>query len=240
MELNEIYLGDSYELIKKIPNNSVDLIITDPPYEIVAGGGGGGFGVENRNYHLEVSKKLNYGITNDILEEFERVMKRTNIYLFCNKNQVFQYLDFYKEKNIDILVWHKTNAIPTINNKYISDLEYIVFAREKNTPMFNTYETSSKLFQTTTNKKDKELYEHPTIKPEFIIENLITNSSKEGDVVFDPFLGSGTTAAVAKKMLRNYVGFEIEEKFYNIAKDRLEGISKKDRKVLDTGQKTLF
>ena len=218
----------------------MDLVITDPPYEIIAGGSGGAFGFEKHPYHLDVSKKLNYGITNDILEELDRVMKHTNIYLFCNKNQLLQYLDFYKEHNVDVLVWHKTNPIPTINSKYLSDLEYIVFARAKGVPMFNTHATSSKLFQSPTNKKDKDLYEHPTIKPESIIEKLMTNSSVEDDIILDPFLGSGTTAAVAKKMSRNYIGFEIEEKFYNIAKDRLEGISKKDRIVLDAGQTSLF
>lgn len=240
MNLNDIYQGDAYELIKQIPDNSVDLVITDPPYEIVAGGSGGAFGYEKHKYHLEVSKKLNYGIDNTILEELERVMKKTNIYLFCNKNQLLQYLDFYQNKNIDVLVWHKTNTIPTISNKYLSDLEYMVFAREKGTPMFNTHATSSKLFQTPTNRKDKQLYTHPTIKPEFIIERLVKNSSQEGDVILDPFLGSGTTAAVAKKMARKYIGFEIDDDYFQIAKDRLAGITQKDRKVLDAGQTSLF
>lgn len=240
MNLNEIYLGDAYELIKKMPDNYVDLIVTDPPYEIVAGGGGGAFGADKHSYHKDVSLKLNYGITNEILTEFERVLKHTNIYLFCNKNQLLQYLDFYKEKNVDILVWNKTNTIPTISNKYLSDLEYIVFARGKGVPMFNTWETSSKLFQTTTNKSDKSLYDHPTIKPESIIQNLILNSSVEDDIVLDPFLGSGTTAAVAKKLSRNYIGFEIEENYFNIAKDRLNGITQKDRIVIDAGQIKLF
>jgi DNA modification methylase len=240
MQFNEVYLGDAYELIKQVPDNSVDLVVTDPPYEIVAGGGGGAFGAEKQQYHHEVSFKLNYGITNDILMELDRVMKKTNIYIFCNKNQILQYLDFYKEKNIDLLVWHKTNAIPTVNNKYLSDLEYIVFAREPGTPMFNTYSTSSKLFQTPINKRDKSLYNHPTIKPEFIIKNLIKNSSQMGDYILDPFMGSGTTCAVAKSLARNYMGFEIEEDFYNIAKDRINGITQKDRNMLTQGQTKLF
>jgi DNA modification methylase len=102
LELNKIHLGDSYELIKQIPDKSVDLVIIDPPYEIVAGGDGGAFGRENRSYHKEVSDKLNYGIKNQILIELERIMKITNIYIFCNKNQLLQYLDFYKEKNMDL------------------------------------------------------------------------------------------------------------------------------------------
>lgn len=237
---NGIYLGDSYELIKQVEDGTVDLVIIDPPYEIVAGGGGGAFGVENRSYHEEVSKKLNYGITDGILKELERVMKKTNIYIFCNKNQLRQYFNFYGGKNIDLLVWHKTNPIPTINNKYLSDLEYIFFAREKNTPMFNTYKTSSKLFTSETNKKDKELYDHPTIKPEYIISNLILNSSEEGDLVFDCFSGSGTVPAVSKKLNRRYLGIEIEEKWHGVSIDRLKGITQQDRRIKDTGQLDIF
>lgn len=237
---DNIYLGDSYELIKQLEDNSVDLCIIDPPYEIVAGGGGGAFGVENRSYHKDVSEKLNYGITNNILVELERVMKKTNIYIFCNKNQIRQYLNFYADKNIDLLVWHKTNPIPTLNNKYLSDLEYIIFVRDKNTPMFNTYETSSKLFQTTTNKEDKDLYDHPTIKPIEIIKNLIINSSQEDDVVLDTFLGSGTTAVASKELGRRYIGFEIDETYFNIAKDRLEGITQVERRQKDKGVMDIF
>lgn len=240
MERNNIYLGNSYELIKQVKDKSVDLVVCDPPYEIVAGGGGGAFGVEKHKYHEEVSKKLNYGIDNSILVELERVMKRTNIYIFCNKTQLLQYLTFYKDKNVDLLVWHKTNTIPTINQKYLSDLEYIVFARDKSTKMYNTWETSSKLFQSTTNKDDKAMFEHPTIKPEFIIENLILNSSKEGQLVFDPFLGSGTTAAVAKRLGRDYLGFEIEDKWFSIAQDRIKGITKQDRELKELGQQSIF
>lgn len=237
---DNIYLGDAYELIKNVEDSSVDLVVIDPPYEIVAGGGGGAFGVENRSYHIGVSKTLNYGITDDILVELERVMKKTNIYIFCNKNQLRQYFNFYEGKNIDLLVWHKVNPIPTLNNKYLSDLEYIFFAREKNTPMFNTYETSSKLFQSETNKKDKKLYEHDTIKPEFIVHNLIANSSQEGDLVLDCFSGSGTTCAVSKKLGRRFIGIEKDEKWHRISLDRLEGITQEDRRIEELGQLTIF
>lgn len=240
MEVNKIYLGDSYELIKKLPDKSVDLVIIDPPYEIVSGGGGGAFGVENRSYHEEVSKKLNYGITNDILIELERVMKKTNIYIFCNKNQLKQYFNFYDGKNIDLLVWHKKNPIPTVNNKYLSDLEYIVFIRDKGVAMYNTYETSSKLYQTTTNKIDKDLYVHPTIKPIELIKRYILNSSLEGDLVLDTFLGSGTTAVACKETNRRYIGFEINEEYYKIAQDRLNGVSQVERREKQNGVMNIF
>ncbi|WP_288910966.1 site-specific DNA-methyltransferase [uncultured Thomasclavelia sp.] len=221
--INTIQLGDCYELIKKIPDNSIDLIITDPPYEMETRGAG--FHNKRDYYDLIHDKKMANGISENLLKEFDRVMKKTNIYIFCNKNQLPMYLKFYKNKNFDLLVWHKVNPIPTINNKYLSDLEYIVFARDKSVTMYNTYETSSKLFQSVVNKSDKQLYKHPTIKPLEIIKNLIINSSKEDNVILDCFCGSGTTCVAAKELGRRFIGIEIDKEYHKIATDRLNGIN---------------
>lgn len=232
MELNKIYCGDAYELIKEIPDNSIDLIITDPPYQMDEHGGGGCFGNKQRPFQNEVDK-LSDGISDDMLVQFVRVMKRLNLYIFCNKNQLRQHLDFFADKNIDVLVLYKSNPIPRINNKYLSDLEYCVFIRDTGVEMYNIYETSSKLYCVTANKRDKGLYEHPTIKPYNMVRNLVINSSKEGDVVLDPFAGSGTTCVAAKNLNRQFIGFEVDTKWANIASGRLNG-------ECAGGQQTLF
>ncbi len=74
------------------------------------------------------------------------------------------------------------------------------------------------------NQKDKKLYGHPTIKPLEIVQNLILNSSKENDIVLDPFLGSGTTAIACVKTNRRYIGFEVNESYFNISCDRLDHV----------------
>lgn len=74
------------------------------------------------------------------------------------------------------------------------------------------------------NQKDKKLYGHPTIKPLEIVQNLILNSSKENDIVLDPFLGSGTTAIACVKTNRRYIGFEVNESYFNISCDRLDNV----------------
>ena len=131
-----------------IPDKSIDLIVTDPPYEIVAGGSGGCFGVEHRDYHHEyktlaveehkreglkiisntkkLAQNLNCvcaGFDYKLLDELDRVMKKINIYIWCNKTQVSSLMKHYEDKdcNVDLLVWVKTNPIPTCNNKYLSD-----------------------------------------------------------------------------------------------------------------------
>ena len=251
--LNTITLGDSYKLIKDIPDNSIDLIIIDPPYEYTTGGGSGCFGTKKRTYHKEYNdiafsknyknegqkrvwedkrksregiKHISSGFDLSLLNELERVMKKTNIYIWCSKAQVSKLLNYYesRDRNIDILTWHKTNPLPTMNNTYANDTEYCIFAREKNVPIYGKYETKRKYYVTNINTKDKDKFKHPTIKPLKIIKNLIINSSKENDIVLDCFSGSGTTCVAAKELDRQFIGIEIDPKYHKISLDRLNGI----------------
>lgn len=166
----QLYNGDCLDYLKQIPDKSIDLVVTDPPYEFETRGAG--FHKKRDYYDLIADKGMSMGIDESFLLEFERVQKATNIYLFCNKNQLRMYFDFYKEKNCDLLVWHKLNPIPVVNNKYLSDVEYIFFARDKGVRCGGNYSTLSKVFTSNVNKKDLNLYNHPTIKPLSLIENL--------------------------------------------------------------------
>lgn len=220
IELNNIYNCDCLEGMKLIPDGSVDLVVTDPPYEFDTRGSGF---YKKKDYYDEIAAQgLAAGITEEYLIELERIMKATNIYLFCNKNQLRMYFNFYKEKNCDLLVWHKRNPIPVVNNKYLSDLEYIFFAREKGVRLGGNYATLSKVYTSNVNKEDLNTWGHPTIKPLPIIQTLIGNSSSEGDVILDPFIGSGTTAVACIKEKRNFIGFEINKEYYNKACKRID------------------
>jgi len=219
METNKIYNLDYKEGVKLISDKSIDLIITDPPYEIVSGGSGGCFGTEKRDYHKGV-KSLSYGFQNDMLEECKRVLKVFNMYIFCSKDQVLQILQWAAENkyNIDILCYHKLNPIPTCNNKYLSDTEYIIFIREAGAYLGGEYGTLKKYFIQNNSKSE---IEHPTVKPLNIIQNLVYNSSKQNDLVLDLFMGSGTTAVAALMEKRNYIGFEIDANYFKIAQNRI-------------------
>ena len=264
MELNKIYNEDCYEGIKKIPDKSIDLVYIDIPYDL-EGNGGGCFGSKKRDYHAEyekVSKNTNasslsirkannnnnisdiaFGIDYSILDELCRVMKRIYIYIWCSKKQIPQLLNYFLDKGCfwDLFVWHKTNPIPTCNNKYLSDTEYCLIFREDGTSVnYGTYETKSKYYISEINKKDKELYDHPTIKPLNVVKNHIINSTKENDVVLDCFIGSGTTAVACKELGRNYIGFELNPKYWQIAIDRLNGITQKDKMLKESGILNIF
>lgn len=220
MEIDRIYFGDCLELMRGLPDNSVDLIVTDPPYEFETRGSGFH---KKRDYYDEIADKgLAKGIDESFLVEMNRIMKATNIYLFCNKNQLRMYFNFYKDKNCDLLVWQKLNPIPIVNNKYLSDVEYVFFARDKGVRLGGDYSTLSKVYTSNVNKKDLNTYGHPTIKPLPFVQRLIINSSKEGDLVLDPFIGSGTTAVACIKEKRHYIGFELSEEYYHKALKRIK------------------
>ena len=219
--------GDCLDLLKKLPDDSVDLIVTDPPYEFAAHRGGGAFGSKKREYHNQLEDSdITNGFDTKILDELMRVMKKVNIYIWCNKEQIKMYLDYFKDYNMDLLALCKTNPVPTCNNKYLSDIEYLLFFREKGVKVFGEYATKHKYYVMPTNKADKKKYNHPTVKPLEIIENLIINSSEENQIVLDPFMGSGTTGEASIKLNRNFIGIEIDKTYFNTAKERIERIEK--------------
>ena len=232
MDLNKIYLGDAYELIKKVPEKSVDLIMTDPPYQIYGLHKDSGILKGRKNSHNKqlLENNLGDGIDLKILDQFVRVMKKINVYIWCNKEQIYDYLTYFVEKkkcNFEIIVWAKPNPAPFTNGHYLKDKEYCLFFWEKGVKLGGDYHSLKTYYVKSTNTDDKDNYLHPTIKPIDIIENLIRNSCRAEGLVFDPFVGSGTTCLAAKHLGLNYLGFEINETYCKIAKDRLEGFNQK-------------
>lgn len=141
----------------------------------------------------------------------------------------------------NLLVWCKSNPIPSTNNVWLPDLEYCLVFKEKGAPRYNDgYELKSKWYISPINTNDKELYEHPTIKPLDLVKRHILHSTKENDVVLDCFLGSGTTAVACKELGRNYIGFEVNKEYFDIAQNRLNGISQKDIILKEKGIQNIF
>lgn len=236
MNFNKIYLGDAYELIKQVPDNSIDLIYTDPPYDMKGGKLGKNpseLAIRIKKENLDTLKGITDGFDFKIFDEFLRIQKKVYCYIWCSKDQVYPILNYFmsiknRKINYNILTWCKTNPTPMTNGTLLSDIEYCLLFKEEGTKRFNNgYELKSKWYLSGINKKDKDLYNHPTCKPEEFVKRMILHSTSENDVILDPFMGSGTTCAVAKKCGRKYIGFELEEKYYKVAKDRLDAIDGK-------------
>ena len=118
---------------------------------------------------------------------------------------------------------HNCNALPTYSNKYLSDCEYCLhFYKGKGTTFPESYEDAKTVYIAPINQSDKKLYKHPTIKPLPLVEKIIRNSSREGDLVLDMFMGSGTTGVASKHLNRDFIGFELNHEFFLIAKERID------------------
>lgn len=230
LELNEIHLGDSYELIKQVPDKSIDLIYTDIPYDI-RGGKGGGFMEERigriRNQELI---GLDNGIDFKIYDEFVRVLKDINIFIWLNKYQIQETLNYFLNKyeiTFEILTWNKLNPIPMTSNVWLSDIEYCLYFRSRGFKLNDGYELKSKWHTSPINKADKDEFAHPTIKPLELVKRHILHTTQPNDIILDPFIGSGTTAVASKENNRQYIGMEIDAKWHKIAVDRVNGINAK-------------
>ncbi len=228
MEINNIYCMDCLKGLKQIESASIDLVVTDPPYLIqnIHGYKGNDLAGQVIKYQGALKEqKLTEGYDIKILDEIYRVMKAPNAYIWCNVLQIPMYIKYFvleRECKMDILIWHKTNPMPLCNNKWLSDKEYCLYFRKGGYCCPAGYREAKTVWDLPANVKDQSRYGHPTIKPLTIIENIIRNSSREGDVVLDPFMGSGTTAVVALQNNRQFIGFENNEGYYDAAIKRIE------------------
>lgn len=224
--INKIYNMDCIEGMRQMPDKSVDLVVTDPPY-LIETSGAGIYKQDDKQYVKELNE-MKDGFSREVLDELCRIMKKINIYFFCSQKQIIPLIDYFvKEKNCNwnLLTWHKSNPVPACGNKYLTDTEFILFFREKGVKIYGEYKSKFTYYVTPLNQKDKKTYGHPTIKPLDMVSNFIINSSQEGDIVFDPFMGSGTTAVAAIKCNRNFLGYELNPDYYEICNKRIEKAS---------------
>jgi DNA modification methylase len=231
MEINKIYLGDSYELIKQIEDNSIDCIYTDVPYLYTFGGAGlNDFGQRLQKRKDQMNKiNIRDGFDFSILKEFMRISKVTNMFIWCSQLQIRDILnlmyEYDKTLRVDILTWNKLNPPPMTNQKWLTDIEYCLYFRGKKMPFNDGYNLKSKWFTSSINKKDKDLYNHPTIKPLDLVKRHLLHTTQPDDLILDCFSGSGTTCVAAKELGRHYIGIEIDPTYHKISVDRLNGIT---------------
>ena len=228
----KLYQGDCIDIMKDIPDKSVDLIITDPPYEVsVTNSGGTVNDIKNFNATLKGidDAGINKGYDIELVgTEFIRVLKDIHLFVWCNKGQIWDYFQFYVGQHgckYDIICWHKPNALPTYSNKYLTDTEYCLHFFKSTGKGARThpenYEDAKTYLFAPINHTDKKLYEHPTIKPLNLTESMVRNCSDKGDTILDPFMGSGTTGVACINNSRNFIGIEINDSFYRIAEQRI-------------------
>ena len=239
---NMIHCGDSYKLIQSVPDKSIDCIYTDIPY-LIDKGGCGSSGISQSMKRLGNSiRDFSNGIDYSVFGEFKRVMKKINLFIWCSKNQIRDILNYWVDGGcyFEILTWNKTDPTPMCNNNWLPDVEYCLYFREKGVPLNDGYNLKSKFYVGQKNLKDKADYLHPTIKPFELVERHLLHATQPGDIILDPFVGSGTTAVACKKIGRDFIAFEIDPKYCEIATLRLEEKTLYEKSLEDKGFQTIF
>ena len=232
-ETNKIYNEDCYNAIHNLPDKCIDLVYMDPPYEYTSGFNER-LGEWVKSETTDQVKQLSGGINYSFLDDLVRVMKYICIYIWCNDKQIIDYINYFvNQHNCDykILAWYKNNPMPLYAKRFLDDCEYCLMFVEKGKTKFkgtDSYENSFKIYTGSINAKDKKLFLHPTIKPIECVRNHIQKTLSKG-VCLDPFLGSGTTAVACKELGIDYIGFEINKEYYDIAVDRLNCLTQADK-----------
>jgi site-specific DNA-methyltransferase (adenine-specific)/modification methylase len=224
-----IVQGDCFDLIKEIKTNTIDLILTDPPYNLAKHSTG--------NIKFEWREDVNNDIAewdkkdiepDKIADEFIRVLKPNgNLFIFCSYNLIGKWYDALDHKfdTTNFFVWHKTNPTPKFfKNGFLNSCEIVLCCwNKKHKWNFTNQKEMHNFFESSICSSPERLKnpKHPTQKPTKLLEHIIKIASNENDTVFDPFMGVASTGVAALKQNRKFVGIELIEEYYNASENRL-------------------
>ena len=210
--------GDCMELMNNIPNESIDLVLTDIPYNVVNREDNGLRKLDKENADI---------LTFDLQEFLEQIYNKTKstIIIFCGKEQVSLIHSFFNEKQkkgkgtVRQLIWEKTNPSPMNGQHiYLSGVENAIWFKKRG-GTFNAH-CKNTVFKYPIGRSKL----HPTEKNHLLLQELILDNSNENDLILDPCMGSGSTGVVALQNNRNFLGIELNQNYFEIAKNRLEGL----------------
>ena len=237
MAFSTLYNGDCEIERKKIQDCTADLILTDPPYNL------GNFMI-NRSTNLSKMREnffANAGWDNLDFEEWTAHMDiffKEAARIIKDGGSMIIFMSIIKVETMIKLaerhgfyykttgIWHKLNPMPrNMNLHFVNSTEaWIYFTYKKKTGTFNNENKMIHDFIETSvvTNGEKKAGKHPTQKPKVLLEHFIKLLSNEGDLIVDPFMGSGSTGVVCKKHNRNFIGVELDSEYYEIAKKRIE------------------
>ena len=214
MELNKVYNDDCFNIINLMPDNFLDLVIVDPPY-----GDGVGYGRGNKEIMNNEDESINYRFLDAILPKMK---SDTSLYLFSNHKFFHQIKEYaiktgYNYRMLCVLVKNNIGMGYGFRNQY-----EVCIVLEKGKAKYNLNDVSNVWKMKHIAHDDNS---HPHQKDYDIIRKIILHSSAEGDLVFDGFMGSFSSAIACYKEKRNFVGTELDEKWFNLGQKRLNNIT---------------
>ena len=224
--------GDCLDYLGQIPDNSIDLILTDPPYNIAQYSTG--------NINLPGRSVLNNDLAEwdlipidpfDLLPDFKRIIKPDgNIFVFTSYNLIGKWHEAFDSEfdTFQFFIWHKTNPAPKIfKNGFLNSCEMIACMWNKGHKWnFSNQRDMHNFFESPICMKPERLSEpkHPSQKPVRLLEHIVSIASNENDIVFDPFMGVGSTGVAALRNKRRFIGIEIEKNYFDAAEMRIRDI----------------
>lgn len=244
MEINKIHHMECLQGLRQLKEDSVDLIVTDPPYfienlkedlsEQTLRKSSKNNIFHNEFDHFE-NKEAFQNFIKEVLQECNRVLKpKGQIYMFFSYHHIDWAMLYIKEhfRFYKPLIWYKPDTMGVFPNQYGCNFEVILwFRKHANRKGDDQYEAKLNIgnsqrdvftYKSTLQAYRAECGFHPTPKPIGLIRTLIKNGSNEGDLILDPFMGSGTTAVASKQIGRNFIGFELNEEYVMIGEKRLK------------------
>lgn len=220
-----IYCADARTELALLPDESIDLIVTDPPYPVISGGSGPTSRMHRRPAGMLSKNDGRIFDHNDIdfgdyvCKLFSVLKSPGHLYLMVNLLNLEAAMASLRGCGFEIhnlLIWQKNNATP--NRWYMKNVEYVIFARKGPARSINNKGSKTcHQFDNIIGSKS-----HPTEKPVALMRYYIENSSQLEDVVLDPFMGTGGVGVACKETGRNFIGFEIDESYYSVAVERLK------------------
>lgn len=229
----ELILGDSSLCTRQLPDHSIDLILTDPPYNL------GRYSTGN----IKMSWRKDFN--NDVaewdtmlfspaawLDEFRRILKPTGtIFAFTSYNLLGQWHQTFDPvfDTFQFVVWHKTNPPPKLRRAgFLNSCELIICAWDRGHTWNFTRQKEMHNFIESPICMGKERVKnpaHPTQKPIKVLSHLVALATNPGNVVLDPFMGVGSTGVAALKLGRRFIGIEIDARYFTAATVRIEEVT---------------
>lgn len=236
-----ILRGDSRDIIKRIPDNSIDFILTDPPYNLGQHSTG--------NIPLQGRSAMNNDVADwdmvdfnpeEWADEFIRILKPTgNLFIFTSYNQLGRWYNCLDHRfdTSNFMIWHKTNPAPKIYKAgFLNSCEMIFTCwNKKHTWNFISQAEMHNFLESPICMQPERLKDpkHPAQKPVSILKKMIQIASNEQDIVFDPFMGVGSIGVAALELNRRFIGVEIDDNYFNAAKKRVENMLNNSQKMAD-------
>jgi len=230
--INKVICGDCLEIMKDIPDKSIDCIITSPPYNKHSANRKCGktdswqkANIDYGDFKDDLPEEQYQEQQKQLIREMVRVLKPNGSIFYNHKARIKNHrailpTEWLGEFNIrQVLIWDRTNCMQLAPIRWFPTTEYIYWITKTNVqPKF--YKRSKHQLEVI-RISPKPMKDHPAPFPEELVETLMLNTTDENDIVLDPYMGSGTVAVVAKKNNRNYIGIEISPEYIDIINKRL-------------------